>query len=356
MAEKTPLFEKHSSLKAKMAEFAGWDMPIFYKSIIDEHNATRNSCTLFDIGHMGLIETNSFLAIQELCTNDASLLEKGKAQYSLMCNEEGGIIDDLMIYRLENRYLVVANAVNAQVVYRKFSSVDHSAKLIYKTKTALALQGPNSFKTIQKYVDIDLSLLKHRECKETVVSGIPSILARTGYTGEDGFEIFFDKINAIFLWDLFIGDGVTPAGLGCRDTLRLEAGLPLYGHELDNKTNPFEAGLGWAVKFENHEFEGKRLLGDKKNKLTKKLIGFEAIDKIVPRAGCKLFSKGQEIGYVTSGTFSPTLKKPIGMGYIFGKQLTANGLQLESDFSVELREKLFPIRIVKLPFYRRNRR
>lgn len=354
MSKRTPFFEKHFSLGAKIAEFAGWDMPIFYESIIDEHNAARNSCTLFDIGHMGLIETDSLPAIQKLCTNDASSLEKGKAQYSLLCNEGGGIIDDIMIYRLKNKYLVVANAANAEIVYGKFSAVDGAAKLLYGTKTALALQGPKSSEIMQKYLDFDLSFLMHRDCRETIVSGIPSVLARTGYTGEDGFEIFFDKTKADFLWNLFIGGGVIPAGLGSRDTLRLEAGLPLYGHELDDKTNPFEAGLGWAVKFEKHEFEGKKILQDKKHNLSKMLIGFEALDKIVPRAGCKIFSKDQEMGYVTSGTFSPTLKKPIGMGYIFGKRLTANGLQLESDFSVEIREKLYPIKIVKLPFYKRN--
>lgn len=346
MAKKTPLFERHVSLGAKMAEFAGWDMPIFYKSIIDEHNAARNSCALFDIGHMGQIETDSLAAIQRLCTNDASAITEGQAQYSLMCNEEGGIIDDLMIYRLKNKYLVIANAVNVEIILNRFKLTDSNAKLFYENRTALALQGPQSAKIMQKYLNFDISSLKHRECKETNIKDISCVLSRTGYTGEYGFEVFFEKINANILWDLFVHDGVIPAGLGCRDTLRIEAGLPLYGHELDINTTPFEAGLSWAVK--------KEILLDKKDKLSKKLIGFEAQDKIVPRAGCKIFADSQEIGYVTSGTFSPTLKKPIGMGYIWAKMLTAYSLPLTAK--ILIRDKFYPIKIVKLPFYSRNRR
>lgn len=346
MANRTPLFEKHLSMGAKMAEFAGWDMPIFYKGIIDEHNEARNSCAIFDIGHMGQIETASLEAIQELTTNDATLINEEEAQYSLLCDESGGIIDDILIYRLRGGYLIIANAVNADIVFGKFKEVDPSSKMLYSSTAAIAIQGPKSEQILQKFVENNLSSIKHRKCIETKINGAPCILSRSGYTGEDGFEIFLNNKDCLSLWTFLLNEGAHPAGLGCRDTLRLEAGLPLYGHELSRDTNPYEAGLSWAVKLEKPAFTGKNALSAKKYSIEKKLFGFEIHDKSIPRQGNKIYYKNNEFGYVTSGTFSPTLKKPIGMAYL-------NSLHLpQAELQIEIRNNLYPIKIVKLPFYR----
>lgn len=319
--KRTALCDAHIKLGAKMVEFAGWLMPVQYTGIIEEHNKTRQSCGIFDIGHMGQIETDDFDTLQALTSNDVGKLKNNHAQYSFALNEKGGILDDLLVYKIEDRFLVIANASNADKILRHFSGHSNKFRLLYDKKTAIAVQGPCAVEIIQKLTDADLSKFKHRDCGTIKVAGQEVFASRSGYTGEDGFEFFFDKENAESLWNALIKNGAFPCGLGARDSLRLEAGLPLYGHELDETITPLEA---------------------------KKLAGFEVLDKAIARQGCKLFKGGIEIGHVTSGTFSPTLKKPIFMAYVDSKYDAQ-----DPEISVQIRDNFYPVQTVKLPFYRR---
>jgi len=338
----------HVSNNAKIVDFAGWQMPVLYSGIIEEHNNTREKCGMFDIGHMGQIEINSISILQKLTTNDVSKLKEGRAQYSFLCNDNGGIIDDLLIYKIDGAYIVIANASNAETVLKTFKKEDKNISLSYETKTALAIQGPLSQEILSKITDHNLNEVKFRDIVKMKILNNDCLVSRSGYTGEDGFEIFLDNENVFALWQALLDAGAFPCGLGARDTLRVEASLPLYGHELDSCTSPLEAGLGRAVSFEKGDFIGRKaLLMQQEKGISKRLIGISIEGKGIPRQGYKIISNEKQIGVVTSGTFSPTLKKSIGMAYVESEAVAA--------LEIEIREQLIPIKEVPMPFYKRSR-
>lgn len=338
-----------------MVPFAGWEMPVSYPSgIIAEHNAVRNSVGIFDIGHMGLIKVEGeqgLALIQKVTTNDASLLSVNEIQYSILCNENGGTIDDILVYRLPMLYLIVCNAVNTEKVFAWLKKEAENAPAIsvspYENYSMLSIQGPKAQALTAKIIGAPLSELKHNHClwwKDIVVS-------RTGYTGEDGFELIVSKKEVEPLWSQFIAEKTQPCGLGARDTLRLEAGLPLYGHEYDEQASPLEAGYSWVVKLGKPDFVGKvALQKQKENGLTRKLIGLEVDGQLVPREGCLIYSiqNSALIGKVTSGTFSPTFKKPIALAYLSAEDATPGNTVL-----VEIRQRRLPAKIVAKTFYKR---
>jgi len=343
--KRTPLYEKHLTLGAKMVPFAGWDMPVSYPAgIIAEHNAVRRSAGLFDIGHMGLIKAEgdgALALIQQATTNNAAALEPGQCQYSLLCNRRGGVLDDLLVYRLPMFFLIVANAVNAERVVAQLKTFKSGSALgFYESYCALSLQGPRARALAEKVLDVSLSGLK----RNFTTWWRDIIISRTGYTGEDGLELIVAKKEAPALWDVFIKEGGQPCGLGARDTLRLEAGLPLYGHEYDEETTPLEAGYGWAVKFDKGEFAGREaLLQEKSAGPRKKLVGLELAGRAIARQGAPVLdSLGQQIGLVTSGTFSPTLKKPIALAYL---------TKAADEVFVEVRGEKLLAKVVDKAFY-----
>ncbi|OGB89004.1 hypothetical protein A2625_04685 [candidate division WOR-1 bacterium RIFCSPHIGHO2_01_FULL_53_15] len=351
MLKRTPLYQNHLVLGAKMAPFAGWEMPVSYPAgIIAEHNAVRNSAGLFDIGHIGLIKVvegeNALSLIQKAATNDASKLEINQCQYSVLCNERGGVIDDILVYRLPLFYLIVANASNADKVLAHLKSINSKAAVsFYDNFCSMTVQGPRAEEITGCVLSASLSGLKHNRAlwwRDIIVS-------RTGYTGEDGFELVVSKREAAALWDGFIRAGVLPCGLGARDTLRLEAGLPLYGHEYDEETTPLEAGYSWAVKFDKGDFAGKSALEkEKKEGLRKRLVGIEVAGRAIPRQGAEIVdSRKLKIGIATSGTFSPTFKKPIALAY-----LTPHTPSPTPIF-VSIRDQLCPAKVVDKVFYKR---
>jgi len=346
--KRTPLFEKHLSLGAKMIPFAGWEMPVFYPAgIIAEHLAVRNSAGIFDIGHMGLIkiEGDGALAlIQKATTNDASQLPLNQGQYSLLLNERGGVIDDILVYNLPMFYLIVANASNTDKVLAWLKGLSADAHVdLYNNYTMLSLQGPKAEALVREVLDAPVSSLKHNQTlwwKDIIIS-------RTGYTGEDGFELIVHKNEVEKVWENFLQKGIQPCGLGARDTLRLEAGLPLYGHEYDEETTPLEAGYGWAVKFNKGNFIGKEALWQEKEKgIKKRLVGIKLEGKAIPRPGSLILEKSslETIGRVTSGTFSPSLKLPVALAYLTKEA---------SEVFVEVRKDRFPAKVVDKTIYRR---
>lgn len=354
MLKRTPLYQVHLNLGAKMIEFAGWEMPVYYKSIIQEHNAVRNSVGIFDIGHMGLIKIegeDTLALIQKTTTNDATKLSLHQCQYSIFCNEAGGVVDDVLVYNLPMHYLVVTNAVNADkdLAWLKTHSKNyrHVTVAFYENYCLLSVQGPKAEKITSQVLGAPLATLKHNHTiwwKDIVIS-------RTGYTGEDGFELIVSKREVEKVWNAMIREGVQPCGLGARDTLRLEAGFPLYGHEYDEETSPFEAGYGWAVKFDKEDFIGREaLLKQKEKGVPRKLIGIEIEEKAIPRSGCSILNprSSKVIGKVTSGTFSPTFKKPIALAYLATKEaVQGNRVQ------IEIRKNKIPATVVAKSFYKR---
>lgn len=354
--KRTPLYDAHVKLGAKIVPFGGWDMPVFYPpGIIAEHKAVRSAAGIFDIGHMGAIKItgpNSVAFLQKVFTNDASRLNVGDAQYSLLLNNSGGVIDDVFVYRTPDSYLVVLNASNADkdIDWLRKNLIDGALIDDIKDKTTLlALQGPGAQDILQKICELDLKTLGHHKIGETKVLNIKALVSRTGYTGEDGFELFFDASKAEAVWNKLLSLGAVPAGLGARDTLRLEAGMPLYGHEYNEGITPLETPFMFAVKLDKGDFiGGDQLLMQKENGISKKLVGIKLTGGGIPRQGYKIFKGGSMIGYVTSGTMSPTFGIPIGMGYVrIG--YSAVGASVE----VEIRNKLVPAEVVKLPFYKR---
>ena len=360
VAKKTPLYGEHIRLKAKMIEFAGWDMPLQYSSIIDEVKTVRNSVGVFDISHMGRLSVEGLQTVEfvnYVITNDFKGLNFGEAVYSPMCNEEGGIIDDLIAYKVSRKlaYLVV-NAANKEKdlkwLQSKAEGFDVKIKDLSEDYSLIAVQGPKSEELLQRLTDVVLKDLRYYHFVEARVRGIKGVISRTGYTGEDGFEIMVLSEAAVPLWRSILeyGEeyGIKPAGLGARDILRLEASYLLYGNDMDENTNPLEAGLSWTVKFDKSDFVGKEALVQiKEEGLKRKLVGFEVEGRSIPRHGSKILKDGEEIGLVTSGNFSPTLEKTLGLGYVkreYGKV----GTELE----ISVRGKVLKAEIVKLPFYR----
>lgn len=357
----TPFTEKHIQLGAKMAEFAGYNMPISYSGINDEHATVRKNAGVFDVSHMGefmLKGEHALDLIQKISTNDASKLTAGKAQYSCMTNEEGGIIDDLLIYCIEENktYMIVVNASNIEKDWNWITSKnDRNVEMhnISDKTCLLAVQGPNATKILQPLTDMDILNLKYYTFVKGKFAGVDNVLiSATGYTGSGGVEIYFenkgqdaDKIwNAIF--EAGKQQGIKPIGLGARDTLRLEMGYCLYGNDIDDTTSPLEGGLGWITKF-NKDFTAKEILQQQKEKgVERKLVGFEMIDKGIPRHGYEIKDQlGVQIGYVTSGTQSPSLNKAIGMGYV--RNAFAS---IDTPIFIKVRDKLLQAKVVKIPF------
>lgn len=357
----TPFTEKHIALGAKMASFAGYNMPISYTGINDEHHAVRKNAGVFDVSHMGefiLKGENALDLIQRVTSNDASKLTPGKAQYSCLPNPEGGIVDDLLVYCIEENqvYMLVVNAGNIDKDWNWISQ--HNTKGVemhnISDKTCLlAIQGPNAASILQPLTEVDLVNLKYYTFVKSTFAGVPNVLiSATGYTGAGGVEIYFeDKDGAAEkIWNtLFeVGgpQGLKPIGLGARDTLRLEMGFCLYGNDIDDRTSPLEGGLGWITKF-TKDFTAKEILEKQKAAgVTQKLVGFEMVDKGIPRHDYVIKdAQGEVIGRVTSGTQSPSLQKAIGLGYV----KTAFAAQ-DSEIFIEVRDKLLKAKVVKVPF------
>lgn len=356
MLKKTALHAIHKKLEAKMVEFAGYEMPIQYKGIREEHRRVRESVGVFDVSHMGEIEIsgeNALNLVQKITINDASALEIGQAQYSAMCYEDGGIVDDLLVYRFSNKYLLVVNAANKEKDHQWILTNGLEGANVRDTSetiTQLAVQGRKAEATLQKLTEINLGSIKYYWFVEGVLAGVPMIISRSGYTGEPGFEIYFDNQFAAGVWEKIFSAGaefdIEPVGLAARDSLRLEKKMYLYGNDIDNTTNPLEAGLGWITKLEKASFIGKEAIQKVKMEgLKRKLISFALSVAGFPRKGYKIFCDGRERGYVTSGTVSPTLEKGIGLGYV-----DIEYSKLGNKLEIEIRNKMIPAEIVKAPF------
>ncbi|MBI1782354.1 MAG: glycine cleavage system aminomethyltransferase GcvT [Sphingobacteriales bacterium] len=357
----TPFTHKHIALGAKMAEFAGYNMPISYSGINDEHAAVRNNAGVFDVSHMGefiLKGPDALDLIQRVTSNDASKLTNGKAQYSCLPNKEGGIVDDLLVYCIEENkvYMLVVNASNIEKDWNWISSFnDKSAEMhnISDKTCLLAIQGPNATKVLQPLTDIDILNLKYYTFVKGKFAGVDNVLiSATGYTGSGGVEIYFEdkEDNATKIWDAIFeagkAQGIKPIGLGARDTLRLEKAFCLYGNDIDDTTSPLEAGLGWITKF-TKEFTAKDIIAkQKQDGVERKLVGFEMVEKGIPRHGYTIKDfGGMEIGVVTSGTQSPTLQKAVGLGYV-RTAFSSEG----SKIYISVRDKLLEAKVVKVPF------
>ena len=358
----TPLLDRHRALGAKIIEFGGWLMPLQYAGILEEHRAVRERVGLFDLSHMGELHVEGAEAgpaLARALVTDPPALAVGRAQYSMICAPDGGVLDDLIVYRLEEEaFLVVANAANAKVVSDALAERLAGARAILDDRslaTALcAIQGPRSVDTLAPLTDLDLTGIRYYGIASGSVAGIPALVARTGYTGEDGFEVFVDVARAGELWDALLAagepHGIAPVGLGARDTLRLEAGMPLYGNELDRTTTPFDAGLGRVVKFDKPEdFVGRAALEKvAATGPTKRLVGLELRGRGIARHGYPVLSEGRRVGEVTSGTMSPSIGKAIAMAYV-EPRLAEPGTMLE----VEIRGAGVAAQVVPLPFYTR---
>lgn len=361
---RTPLYEVHRRLGAKMVEFGGWEMPVRYAGDLEEHRAVRTAAGLFDLGHMGQVELGGEDALpflQWLLTSDFSTLPVGKAQYALMCDRDGGVLDDLIIYRLPDRWLVVLNAANresdvAWIRARRAERADLQVAVadVSDGTGMLALQGPRSEEILQRLVTSDLSSVEYFHAVTAPVEGIPVLIGRTGYTGEDGFELYCPIEQTENLWEVVLSsgrrDGLQPIGLGARDTLRLEAKMALYGHELSQDINPLEAGLGWAVSFEKGDFIGRESLARvRAEKPARRLVGFRMLERAgAPRAGYEVRVGGAVVGHVTSGTHSPTLNQSIGLALV-QREVAGVGKELE----IVIRGKPVRAEQVKTPFYKR---
>lgn len=350
MVKTTPLKNEHESLGAKMVDFAGWFMPIQYEGLTPEHLTVRKSVGIFDVSHMGEIMVsgpNALKTLQWTTTNDVSKLKKNEAHYSLFPNENGGIVDDLIIYCLEpnNKYLLCVNASNTDKDFAFLQKNNQGATLENQSSQwgQLAVQGPQGLKVAGEVFGQDFSSVSYFNFVESQ----GCYVARTGYTGEDGVEIFVPWDKTVDLWKKLIKAGAKPIGLAARDTLRTEMKYSLYGHEIDDESNPYEAGLGWVVKPQAKDFIGKaKMLAYKEKGLKRKLIGFKLLERGIPRQGYGLFSfDSREIGKVTSGTMSPTLNEFIGIGYV-DLDFSAEG----SEIAVDIRGKKIKAKVVKTPF------
>jgi aminomethyltransferase len=353
----------HRKLGAKLVEFAGYEMPVQYSGIIDEHKTVRSNVGIFDVSHMGefkITGPDALALVQKVTINDASKLTEGKVQYSAMCYPDGGIVDDLLVYRMKDHFMLVVNAANLKKDYDwiKSNLGGFNVQLIDESdKTSLlAIQGPKALATLQKLTGANLSSLNYYSFLEANLAGIEMIISRTGYTGELGFELYFDSSVSISerIWNAIMEAGkefeIKPIGLGARDTLRLEMGFCLYGNDIDQTTNPLEAGLGWITKLDKNNFNAKDiLLNVKKNGLKRKLVGFVVDDdRAFPRHGYDISLNGNKIGVVTSGTVSPILGKAIGMGYV-----PAAYSEPGSNIAVIIRNKEIKATVVKIPFIKK---
>ena len=358
--KRTAFFSIHQRLGAKIVPFAGYEMPVQYAGIIEEHKSVRQHVGMFDVSHMGEFEISGKDAralVQQVTTNDASKLTAGKIQYSAMCYPDGGIIDDLLVYNFGDRFMLVVNASNIskdfEWIRSQIGTLD--VQLVDKSDSIslLAVQGPQSLATLQKISSVDLSSLVYYSFTRGKIAGTEMIISRTGYTGELGFELYFDSSTATAetVWNAIMEAGkefsIKPIGLGARDTLRLEMGFCLYGNDIDQTTNPLEAGLGWITKFDKGNFSGKEaILKTKQEGLKRKLVGFVmGEERAFPRHGYEIQDNHAPVGNVTSGTVSPVLEKGIGMGYV-----RSDIAQAETPIAVLIRGKSVGGKIVKMPF------
>ena len=368
MLKRTALFEEHQKLKGRIVDFGGWELPVQYSGVTAEHQAVRTHCGLFDVSHMGEVFVEgpgSVEFINFVTTNDAATLAIGQAQYSAFCHESGGIVDDLVVYRLgETRFLLVVNASNTD---KDFSHLERTLSIFSGIKpmisnrsadySQIAIQGPKAELILQKLTSTTLSGIKTYWCAEGFVADVPSIIARTGYTGEDGFEIYLPWGDAPKVWrallDVGSNDGLLPCGLGARDTLRLEMIYSLYGHELNDETNPLEVGLGWITKLNKPgDFIGKEAITKLKLAGPKKaLVGVKSSGRGIPRQGYEIYDldKSRVIGTITSGTQSPTLKESIGIAFL-EKQFEPIG----TTILVKVREDFHEFEVVKTPFIQKK--
>lgn len=356
----TALTDKHKALGAKMVPFAGYNMPVQYEGINIEHVTVRNGVGVFDVSHMGefiLKGENALELIQRVTSNDAAKLTDGKAQYSCLPNTQGGIVDDLLVYRIdENTYMLVVNASNIDKDWNWISAYNTNGvemKNISDQTSLLAIQGPQAAEALQCLTDVDLATMEYYSFKKGKFADVDNVLiSATGYTGAGGFEIYFENQYANQIWDAIFAAGadlgIKPIGLGARDTLRLEMGFCLYGNDIDDTTSPIEAGLGWITKFSKKFTNSEALLSQKEAGTANKLIGFEMIERGIPRHGYPIFNAGgHKIGRVTSGTQSPSLQKAIGMGYVekaFAKE--------ETEIFIEIRNAKVKAQVVKFPFFK----
>jgi aminomethyltransferase len=353
---RSPFYDIHKSLGAKMVNFHGWEMPLYYSGIMDEHTNVRTNAGLFDVSHMGRFEIkgqHSFACLQKLITNDLEKLVDHQALYSPICYEDGGIVDDIIVYRLApDRFIVVVNASNRSKDFDWIAEHSKSAQVedISDRTGLLAMQGPRACAALQKLVEAKLESLRPFYVVDTDINGIGCMLSRTGYTGEDGFEIFFDS-SRIEIWRKLMEHaetfGIKPSGLGARDTLRLEAGLMLYGNDMDENTTPLEVPLKWTISFDKkEEFIGKEAL--RNSHPSRKLVGFEVLEKRIARQGNKVLVNGQEAGFVTSGSFSPILRKFIGFCFV------PVDISQDQSVQIEIGGKRYDAKVTSTRFYRRK--
>ncbi len=357
--KRTALYGVHTALGAKMVEFGGYLMPVQYRGIIEEHQKVRSALGLFDVSHMGEFElrgTGALAFLQRMTINDVSKLEVGQAQYSAMCYPGGGIVDDLIVYRLPDRYLTVVNASNLQKDWdwlAQHAEANVDMRDVSEATGLLAVQGRHAEATLQKLTRMNLQEIKYYWFAQAELAAVPALISRNGYTGEDGFEVGFPAEHSQRLWEAIMAAGaefgIEPAGLGARDTLRLEMKFCLYGNDIDQTTNPIEAGLGWITKLDKGDFIGKAPMAQTKTAgPQRKLVGFELEGKNIARHGFAILKEGENLGQVTSGTFSPSLQKSIGMGYVAAPR-SAVGTEIQID----VRGRMVNARLVKTPFYQR---
>ncbi|HYO76861.1 MAG TPA: glycine cleavage system aminomethyltransferase GcvT [Thermoanaerobaculia bacterium] len=355
--KKTPLNQLHRELGGKMVDFGGWDLPVQFSGILDEHEAVRTNVGIFDVSHMGEITVRGAQAtelLQRATCNDVTKLKDGAAHYNGLLYPNATFVDDILIYQIaSDDYFVVVNASNTdkdfEWLQKSAVGLDADVQNVSADYAQLAVQGPNAERLLQPLTDVNLTDIKYYKFTKGNVDGAPAIVSRTGYTGEDGFEVYVSPEHAPRLMQRFIDAGAKPCGLGARDTLRLEAKMALYGNDIDDTTTPIEADLGWIVKLEKGDFAGRDVLQREKSEgARRKLVGFEMVDRGIARHGYPIVDGNEEVGVVTSGTHSPTLKKAIGLAYL-PLDKTAPG----SEFNVLIRGKETRARVIPTPFYKR---
>jgi aminomethyltransferase len=358
MALRTPLYDWHVAHGARMVDFAGWDMPIQYSTIMEEHTTVRSAAGVFDISHMGRLSiggSDALDLIQHLWTNNVATMKDFQVRYGLICNEKGGIRDDVLVYRYPYGWSMVVNASNREKIATWIAEHKGTRNAEVQDRTTatvmIAIQGPKAVALCKGLTECDASQLAYYYAAPTRCLGQQCVVSRTGYTGEDGLEFMIGAAHGVALWEELIQRDAKPCGLGARDTLRLEAAMPLYGHELTEEIDPLQAGLGWAVKFEKGDFLGREaLLKRRDDASSRKRVGLELAGKRIAREGAKVMRDGKEIGKVCSGTFGPTLQKAVAMAYV-DPACTEIGAVCE----VDIRGKAEAARVVKLPFYQRKK-
>jgi aminomethyltransferase len=360
--KKTPLNERHRALGAKMVDFGGWDMPVQYSGIIEEHTAVRTKAGLFDVTHMGEIRVkgpDALKYLQKMVSNDVSKVDDYQIQYTVLCLPNGGVVDDFLIYKEnDNEYLLVVNASNTDKDFQWLldHKEDEDVEIINESSEfgLVAIQGPLAEGILQKITNVNLGDIKFYHYTYGQVDGVECLISRTGYTGEDGFEVYCPVDKTVQLWDKILevgGDDILPCGLGARDTLRFEAKLPLYGHEMGEEISPLEAGLGRFVALDKKEdFIGKAaLIAQKEAGVPRKVVGIEMLERGIARAGYPVKKDGEEVGFITTGSYSPTLQKNLGLVLI-----KAEYAEIGSDITVEIRKKDVKAQIVRTPFYKKE--